>query len=782
MKKVYFLFIVSILAFGALNAQIMKASIGTGSTATRFKIYLQGDASSAASNISTLQFNLGVSDATVPKPTMTVVSTTLAGVTWSVSEETLGGFYNFQVTTAASPINTAVTANTEFEVMEVEFAGGPAGLSPCLVTLPDGGAGNANSLYLCTGGYSSDGSNLYYSRVGTTVNNQMSYDQVNGVPGVATSTACLGSAVTPMFFRTVQSGNWNNTATWESSPDNITYTAATSTPTSADMAIVVRNGHTVTVTAAVTIDETTVQPQGAIIANDALTVQNQGLSFESDGANTGMLGNSSGTVTGDVNVDRFIPARRAWRFMAPSVNATETINAAWQEGAGGNAASDPKPGYGTHITGGSVANGFDQRTVPPTSNSSLKLFDGAANTFSGIASTNVPLNSNPAYFLFVRGNRLINLDAPSTSLPAASTTTLTSTGAVRTGLQSVPVNATGFTLVANPYISPIDFALVTKTSVTDRFFVWDPKRGTVGSWVFFDGPGYVPLATGGSYNGPNSLIQTGQAFLVEGSGAGASLGINEDDKSVTQGNVFRGAKDKDQKLQVNMHFFDESNNAILTDATLARFNGGYSANVNGEDVGKPVNVDENIAIERNGHLMTVERRPLVQNGEEVVYLNMFNMKTRDYQFEVIPTDFSTPGLTATIEDAYLKTSTPLSLTSPTVIKFSVTAGTASADAKRFKITFRSVPVAEMAEGISVYPNPAKGGFTFSMKKADVTGKVRLSLVSKSGQTVAVKEISSEQAAKYYFGFPKAGLSAGTYILNVYNGDKYVESKQIVIER
>lgn len=783
MKQSYFLLLLGTLAFCTANAQLMQASIGTGSAANRYKIYLKADATQTPSNISTLQFNIAVSDATTPKPTMTVFSSSLTGVStsaWTVSEATEGGYYNYQLTNSLSTIASNFTANTEVEALEVEFTGGPGSLNAGLVTLPDGGASGI-SLFLCTGSYNSDGRavpGLYYARTGTVVNNQNSYDLVTPAPGVATSTAFLSSGGTQItdMFRTIQSGQWGSTSTWESSSDGITWIPATLTPTDASGRVDIRNGHSVTVAAAVTIDETFVAPQGELIVNDALTVMNQGLTFESDANSTGRIGTSLGTLTGNVNVDRFIPARRAWRLITSPVDATETINAAWQEGAGGTASSDPKPGYGTHITGGSVANGFDQS---PLNNPSMKVFDQATNNFVGIASTNVALNSQPGYFIFVRGDRSTNLNMGSSA--PTTTTTLTSTGAARTGLQSVPVNTTGFTLIGNPYVSPIDFAATTKTNVADRFFVWDPKRATVGAYVLFEGSsGYVPLNTGGSYAGANSTVQTGQAFLVEATGSGASLSINEVDKSATQMNVFRNSDADDQKLQVNLEFLDARNNAVIADATAVRFNSSYKAAVTGEDAGKPDNIDENLAIESGNRLLTVERRPL--SSDETLQLKIFNMKARDYQFEIEPTHFNALGLTAFLEDAYLNTSTPISLTSTTLVRFSVTSDAASANAYRFKVVFkqRSVAVATAEDGVSVYPNPAKSGFTVKMANLNTTNKIRLALTSKSGQTVAVREVSSQQAANYYFTLPS--VSAGTYTLNVYNGNELVESKQLIIKQ
>jgi hypothetical protein len=76
-------------------------------------------------------------------------------------------------------------------------------------------------------------------------------------------------------YRSKASGNWNAAGTWEVSTDNgSTWGDAVSTPTSAGSTITIRNSHTVTVTAAVTVDEVVVASGGNLTLSAALTVAN----------------------------------------------------------------------------------------------------------------------------------------------------------------------------------------------------------------------------------------------------------------------------------------------------------------------------------------------------------------------------------------------------------------------------------------------------------------------------------------------------------------------------
>ncbi len=205
MKKTTLLLLSTIGTFNLLFSQpLMQASIGAGSTANSVKIYIRPAATQTPANLSTLQFNVGISSTITPKPNLAVVSSTLSGVTWVISQATEGGFYNYQITTATSPVQPNLTANVEFEVMELAFSGGPLALNNVLlVSLPDGGAGasSGNSLFLCTGSLASAGNNLYFTRTGTTVNNQFSYDASGATSGTTTSTATVANISLPLAWQ-----------------------------------------------------------------------------------------------------------------------------------------------------------------------------------------------------------------------------------------------------------------------------------------------------------------------------------------------------------------------------------------------------------------------------------------------------------------------------------------------------------------------------------------------------------------------------------------------------
>lgn len=98
-------------------------------------------------------------------------------------------------------------------------------------------------------------------------------NEATGVDSLGTYV--IGLQVTSGAYRSKQTGNWNSISTWERF-NGVSWVNATATPTSADGLITIRTGHTVSVTANVTIDQTIVETGGtlSITGTTVLTIAN----------------------------------------------------------------------------------------------------------------------------------------------------------------------------------------------------------------------------------------------------------------------------------------------------------------------------------------------------------------------------------------------------------------------------------------------------------------------------------------------------------------------------
>lgn len=216
-KNFIFICLAFFISSQCIAQPLLQASIGIGSTASRVKIYIKSNIT-LTTNISTLEFNVGVPD-NVVIPTPTVVSSSNS-ITWDITPSTQEGYHNFYITTATSPVAISLTANTEYEVMELEFPSHTIlSNEVSLVTLPDGGA-DRFALFMATGTPSSDGSNLYYIRPNTTVDNEFSYDLTGQSSGTTTSTATLEIGALPVKLSTFTASAKNNNSLLEWSVEN----------------------------------------------------------------------------------------------------------------------------------------------------------------------------------------------------------------------------------------------------------------------------------------------------------------------------------------------------------------------------------------------------------------------------------------------------------------------------------------------------------------------------------------------------------------------------------
>jgi hypothetical protein len=511
-------------------------------------------------------------------------------------------------------------------------------------------------------------------------------------------------------FRTIASGNWNDMIIWESSSDGAKWNAATLVPDVNANTIEIQKDHVVEISDVVTVDQLTIEkggvlnvlPTGTIITSDGvgddISIAKDGrLVIKSNVFGTGRIGESTGTIVGDVTVERYLPAKTfaSYRMLAPSVNSTSSINDNWQEGVNNHTIvtnNDPVPGYGTHITGSLLGlNGFDATL---SAKPSLFTFNQAApnQTWDPINNTNSNLlDAKKGYLLFTKGNRSIDINDNS---GASNNTTLRATGSVLTGTVSYgQLEGNGRnSVIANPYASPVSWVTLHASNseqFENYYTLWDPNVGSKGGYVTVDVSGTSSVRTSAA----TTEIQSGQAFMIKTRQevSSATFTVNEKHKSkVDNGNVFRTSGDVVAKLYASLYYVDESAKRILADGALSRFDASYTADLDGDDAGDISNFDENISFERSGTPLSIESLPLA-NDNDTLFLRISNMQQQAYEWQFDASDFD-PGMPtrAFLVDKYLGTEFPVELEGPTVIIFAVSANPASADPNRFVIVFQKL--------------------------------------------------------------------------------------------
>lgn len=400
-------------------------------------------------------------------------------------------------------------------------------------------------------------------------------------------------------------------------------------------------------------------------------------------------------IIGKSIVERYFPKRRAWRLVTSPLNSTPSIFETWQN------KGIYEPGINTFVTGpganGIGGNGLD---ISPQNNTSMKIWnvntqalDPITNTKEQLSPANGSDADNVGYFLFVRGDR----DPDNFNIPNCNSTTLSSNGRLQTGTQHLTASAVagGYTLMGNPFASPIDFNDVVRTNLVKRFYVWDPNLNVLGGYVMLD-----DLDNDGNYtksinaSSQTKHIQSSQAFFVETQTNGTA-GINFPESCKSAGNnnaMFRpGTNDATgtQSIRVVLNLKENDGSLIVADGVLLECNDNFSDSINRDDALKFSNINETFSIVRHNYPLAAERRPSL-TVNDTIFFKLQKATQRKYAFQIEPAAINDPLLTAWLEDSYLNTSVAVDLYNTSLFEFSIDANAASAAGNRFRIVFKQV--------------------------------------------------------------------------------------------
>jgi Concanavalin A-like lectin/glucanases superfamily len=471
------------------------------------------------------------------------------------------------------------------------------------------------------------------------------------------------------------------------------------------------------------------------------------LTFLSDASGSARLaavpngvGSSSSVISGNVNVQCFIPLKRTWCLLtAPVTNngasPASTIYSAWQNGG------VYTPGVGTMITGPGGANGLDAGI---NGNYSAYTWNSTPTTgLVPVTNTNLGISNssgkadNIGYFIFVRGDRNpYTVGDPAYAVK--NQTTLSASGVLQLGTQPFSFAAfanNAVALVGNPYPSPVDFSILAGdnpvnsisylSNLNNRFYIWNSNLAGsqgLGNYTCMDGTGqtagsgiYMNNTTGiASSTDPNIHIQSGQAFFVEatagtspGGGVASSITFTEIAKSTTSNFIYRPDAEEGataspiESFSGTLSLLNSDSSTTLTDGIVAQFKNDFSDSVDDLDAPKFTSFDEMLSLSRSGKNLCIERRATVNNSD-TLFLSFTQEQQRAYQFKFTGGMQNHPGLGAHLEDSYTHVHTPLSLTGSSTVNFNIDANAGSEVANRFMVVFGAVNITPAYANISTH--------------------------------------------------------------------------------
>lgn len=419
--------------------------------------------------------------------------------------------------------------------------------------------------------------------------------------------------------------------------------------------------------------------------NDQLTIKS---SISRTAYVADMTGN---TINGKATVERSVSSRKAWRMIAVPTSGTQTIKEAWQEGAVSES-DNPTSGYGIQITGTPsdwAAKGFDSQSPSP----SMKAYNPTNNSWEGVSNTNATaISGTRAYMVFVRGDRTVK-----DQWTAPSETNLRTKGYLNIGTQpAITVTPGEYSLVGNPYASPVDFTELIKGAYIDNsFYLWDPflsgTYGLGGYQVFSAANGWEPLPGGTASHPsgvPSTTIQSSEAFFVHASTMadpiyGAPIQFIEGAKVEDNPVTFNRPDGITARKQFFRMSLTTPSNTII-DANAVAFADDYSNEVDVDDARKIVNSFENIGIKRGGALLAVEARNW--NNTDTLFYQMSGLMKQAYRLRFVPVNIDRSAK-ARLIDKFKKSESAINLTDTTYYDFSVTADKNSSAADRFMVVF-----------------------------------------------------------------------------------------------
>jgi len=530
----------------------------------------------------------------------------------------------------------------------------------------------------------------------------------------------------------------------------------------------------------VALGNITINPGAEVDFTNNLTlsgdvVNNGSLIFKSTTTNTAQLDvvPANSKLLGNVTIQRYIPARRAFRFLSSSVTTSGSIHVNWQEGAI-NAADNPNPGFGTHITGSTTgANGFD---ATPSGNPSMFTLNNTAQAWQAIANTDVnTLTAGTPYRILVRGDRSINVNSNSS---APTNTTLQATGTLFTGTKTdtnFSTVAGEFNFFGNPYPAAVDMNAVVgaSTNINPNFYyVWDPTLGGVPDPGTPGGRGaYVtvalPAGTNASSSAANQYLQPGQAaFVTTLANGAASITFQETQKAVNQ--PLTAVFITDAQLDIRLYeatAFATGNTA--SDGLRLQFAETGDNAITALDAAKFFNQDENLAIQNDGKKLSIESRALPQVGE---VLPLFTNQYRHTEYVLEMHLEELQGVTAYLRDVFTGENTELTNNDTTLYSFTIDQNDANSIAPdRFEVVFEEVVLGTNDQGFGagfvLYPNPSAIQFAIGTKNLNGQ-EVTVQISNVLGQEVFQK--TYEVGGNGQVSIAPPALSKGIYVVTLTN--------------
>ena len=314
-----------------------------------------------------------------------------------------------------------------------------------------------------------------------------------------------------------------------------------------------------------------VRIRGTLQLNDGAFAAGTGqVTLRSTATFTGRLGPvaSGASYTGDMNVERYIPAGATnWRLVGSPVAGQTILNL--------------KDDFFTAGFPGSHYPGFFD---PPGSGiywPSIRWYNetntgaGQNDGLGGVSNTSQAMSTGQGFACW-SGSGLTTTSAFTMDLQGAPTIASTPISLPMSYTNTGNPTVDGWNMVSNPLPSPIAFDQISRgANVEDYITYFDPATGNMATW---------DIGLGSGTNGGSNTIQSFQGFFLKANGSSVTTTVEEADKVAGNGGGFFGGMEVGP-VAVRLQITSAINS--FSDETMVVFSEG-APETNGDDVPKYV--------------------------------------------------------------------------------------------------------------------------------------------------------------------------------------------------
>jgi hypothetical protein len=422
-----------------------------------------------------------------------------------------------------------------------------------------------------------------------------------------------------------------------------------------------------------------VNNNGTINLTGTLTLSGGGV-FDADGGGSGNLiivsnsltGNAGiaplttpSNLSGNITVQRFVDGPDRYRYFAvPLTNANVGM---WQD-------DFPVTGSFSNPSSNGM-NGVVCSTCPSifSFNTSTQQYV-AVSPGAGVSTSATPLSSTVGYaaYTYLTGNF-----------------TLSMTGNPVKGAVNIPMSSTidNYSLVPNPYPSPIDWDNVNRAGTTDAIYM-TTEEGSFATYVPGGG-----ACTGCGFNlAWTGEVAVGQSFWIRSSGGVGTLALEENDKITSSATFVREGDEAFDMLRITLQSNNQQDDLIIHFKQEATFGTEYTF-----DAVKRLNDDylnlSSYNINPDQHY-AINGIPLATCGASSVKLKMNNLAGTSHSLSFTELNKLTLGYTVILKDNF--TGTERTIDNGEVYSFHTTTDPASKADGRFELTFTSPAIQAVA--------------------------------------------------------------------------------------